>query len=215
MIRGWDHELAADSAAAALFEVWWSLHLRPALYRRLVSDPKIIPLLGPGDVAAALDRLEGASGPALADLPSLLLDSLASAFADCEQRMGPDRSAWKWGSLHQALFEHPVGKVKPEHKPAFDVGPFAVGGSDSTAMNGIYRPPDFRLVIGASFRLVVDVGAWDNSVCVNTPGQSGDPRSPHYGDLAPIWAAGDYVPLLYSDKAVDEATVVRIELLPA
>ena len=64
-------------------------------------------------------------------------------------------------------------------------------------MNAAYRLSDFRVTTGASFRMVIDVGNWDNSRAINAPGQSGDPRSPHYGDLAPLWAAGEYVPLLY------------------
>ena len=60
----------------------------------------------------------------------------------------------------------------------------------------------------------MDVGEWDNSVCINTPGQSGDPRSPHYRDLAPLWAKGEYLPLLYSRKAVDEAAETVIKLTP-
>ena len=49
----------------------------------------------------------------------------------------------------------------------------------------------------------MDVGGWDNSLCLNGPGQSGDPRSPHYADLAQIWASGDYVPMLYSKEKID------------
>ena len=57
----------------------------------------------------------------------------------------------------------------------------------------------------------MDVGAWDNSMAINTPGQSGDPMSPHYRDLFPLWAAGTYVPLRYSRAAVegDAETVIR------
>jgi penicillin amidase len=58
-------------------------------------------------------------------------------------------------------------------------------------------------------------GDWDNSVCINAPGQSGDPRSAHYADLAPVWAKGEYVPMLYSAGAVDGATETRIVLTPA
>ena len=212
MLRAWDHELDANSAAGALFEVWWSHHLRPALFRRLVQDAQLIPLIGFGDVGTALARLEAmAAGP---ERETILLDSLAAAFADCAKRMGGDRSAWAWGKVHQAKFEHPVGRVKPSGGVP-DIGPLPIGGSDSTPMNGMYRPGDFRLVIGASFRIVVDVGAWDNSVCINTPGQSGDPRSPHYSDLSTVWAAGDYVPLLYSREAIARETLQRIRLLPA
>jgi penicillin amidase len=72
-------------------------------------------------------------------------------------------------------------------------------------MNAGYRLSDFRVITGASFRMVVDVGAWDNSRCINAPGQSGDPVSPHYADLAPLWAKGEYVPMLYTRAAVDAA----------
>ncbi len=62
--------------------------------------------------------------------------------------------------------------------------------------------------------MVVDVGNWDNSRTINTPGQSGDPFSPHYRDLAPLWAAGHYVPLLYSRDAVENGTSEVLELSP-
>ena len=70
------------------------------------------------------------------------------------------------------------------------------------------------MCVGASVRMVVDVGSWDNSVWINAPGQSGIPGDPHYDDLAPLWAAGDYVPMLYSEEAVDKATYRRVELRP-
>ena len=82
-------------------------------------------------------------------------------------------------------------------------------------MHAGYRLSDFRVTAGASVRLVMDVGDWDKSICINAPGQSGDPRSPHYADLAESWAAGAYVPLLYSDARIEAETVNRIRLLPA
>ena len=81
-------------------------------------------------------------------------------------------------------------------------------------MNAGYRLSDFRVTSGALFRTVIDVGNWDNSRCINAPGQSGDPRSPHYADLAPLWAAGKYVPMLYSKAAIDNAADLRIILMP-
>ena len=49
----------------------------------------------------------------------------------------------------------------------------------------------------------------------NTPGESGDPRSPHYSDLAVSWAEGRYHPMPFSRAAVEEATTQRLMLLPA
>ena len=68
---------------------------------------------------------------------------------------------------------------------------------------------------GASFRVVLDVGEWDNSRAVNYPGQSGNPDDPHYRDLTGMWLSGEQFPLLYSRAAVEKATETRILLNPA
>ena len=216
VLMGWDAVLNAESAAAALFEIWWSKHLRPGLFASCDADASVRALLGPGDPDTALLRLEEPeawfAAPAAASRNALLLDTLVQAYGECCEHMGTDPSLWAWGRLHQAYFEHAITGLKQD--TTLDVGPFPVGGSDSTPMNATYRFGDFRVVLGASFRLVVDVGDWDKSVCINTPGQSGDPRSPHYGDLAERWSKGDYVPLLYGHDAVDAATQQRIMLRP-
>ena len=45
LLGGWDADLRPDSAAGALFEVWYRRHLRPALLRRalarLVPDDQV------------------------------------------------------------------------------------------------------------------------------------------------------------------------------
>ena len=62
--------------------------------------------------------------------------------------------------------------------------------------------------------MVIDVGNWDASVAMNNPGQSGDPRSPHYKDLFAPWAADEAFPLLYTRPAILDAAEARIELVP-
>jgi penicillin amidase len=62
--------------------------------------------------------------------------------------------------------------------------------------------------------MVVDVGAWDNSRFINTPGQSGDPGDPHYRDLFPLWAKGEYAPLLFSREAIERNADRVIVLTP-
>jgi penicillin amidase len=71
------------------------------------------------------------------------------------------------------------------------------------------------VIAGASFRMVVDLADPDRSICINSPGQSGDPRSRHYDDLASIWTKGGYVPMPFTTKAVDAAALERISLVPA
>ena len=207
MLADWDCHLARDSAAAALFEVWWSRHLKPALLDRVSTEPVVRKLLIPGDVETLLGMLEGAD----AGNGELLLATLGQAMVDCRLRLGQERDGWRWGSLHHGYFEHPLADIHPEMK---SVGPLPKGGSGSTPMAATYRSSDFRVTSGASVRIVCDVGNWDASVCINAPGQSGDPRSRHHADLAEMWAAGEYVPLLYSAEAVDGAAELVIKLVP-
>ncbi|MGO6694426.1 penicillin acylase family protein [Rhizobium johnstonii] len=219
VLKDWDHLLNAESAPAALFEVWWMKHLRPAMFACFAPDPAVRALLAPGDVDTLLALVEA---PCSKDDPGptaardrMLLDTLDAAFEDCTRRLGPDITQWAWGKLHQALFEHAASRVKREAGDEWNVGPLPMGGSRSTPAHAGYRLSDFRVTAGASVRLVMDVGDWDKSFCINTPGQSGDPRSPHYADLAEDWSKGVYVPLLYSDEKIASETDHRILLLPA
>jgi penicillin amidase len=94
------------------------------------------------------------------------------------------------------------------------LGPIPKQGSEHTPNASFVRESDFRQTLGPSVRLVIDVGEWDNTQAVNHPGQSGDPDSPHYRDLAPLWRDGRYFPLLYSRQAVERETERIIHLVP-
>jgi penicillin amidase len=70
----------------------------------------------------------------------------------------------------------------------------------------------FNALVGSSFRIAIDVGEWDRSQVINCPGQSGDPRSPHYADLLGLWSSGESFPLLYSRNAVEASAPAHIML---
>ncbi|MFI0607567.1 MAG: penicillin acylase family protein [Anaerolineae bacterium] len=208
LFQAWDYRLSCDSAAAALFEVWWSRHLKPALMDMIATNPIVRTLLEPGDnetLYAVIERLDDR----LLDRSLLLSQTLASAIDECRTRLGDRPEDWRWGTLHHGFFEHPLSLFGLRN-----VGPLPLAGSWSSVMHAGYRLPDFRVVFGSSFRLVVDVGNWDNTRVVNAPGQSGDPMSIHYDDLAHLWAAGEYVPLLYTQDAVNAAARLHIKLIP-
>ena len=216
LLQGWDCSVGVESAAGALFEIWWTRYLRPQLLKTLVS-PEVADLLLPGDVERTLEILEEPdvwfAGFAENERDRLLLRSLTDAMQDCASTFGADPTTWKWGDLHRVCFEHALADLQGVALP-LNVGPFPVGGSSSTTMLATYRTDNLRVTNGASLRIVMDVGAWDKSVCINVPGQSGDPRSPNYGDLAATWAKGSYVPLLYSQATIEPEIVERIILTP-
>ena len=215
LMRGWDGTTGTDSAAAAVFEIWTAKHLGKALIAK-AAPVAARALLGNGDLAAVMDLLDhpdAALGEAARD--QVLLESLASSVGEVSQRLGPDPKTWTWGRLHQAEFVHALSPLAdPKDRDALRVGPLAMAGTSLSPMAATWRLEDFRVTAGASFRMVLDVGAWDASRTINTPGQSGNPDSPHFRDLFPLWVKGQYVPLLYSRKAVAAATETVISLTP-
>jgi penicillin amidase len=219
LLRGWDAVETGQSPQAALFEVWWSRHLNGA-YVRTVLDAAAAAAVGRADVTGMLNALErpaarfGRNAKTRRD--QLLLASLGAAYAELEAAAGPNAQAWRWGNLHYSYFAHPMSILGDGSlRGKLNVGPFPAQGGAETVNVSAYRPTDFLNLHGASFRVVVDVGNWDNSRAINTPGQSGDPDSPHYRDLAAPWGKGDYFPLLYSRKLIEAATETTIRLVPA
>ena len=216
-LSGWDGWLGAGSSPALLCELWVSRHLKPALFEAFGGEAAA--LLPPGDIQSVLNALERPGdwfdGDAPARRDAMLGATLAAAWRDAAERFGDDPGAWRWGRLHRLPLDHALAGLFPERAAELSLAPMEVGGSGSSPMNATYRPGDFRPVTGPSVRMVIDVGAWDESLFVNLPGQSGDPRSPHHRDLAGAWLSGDYRPLVYTAAAVEAVTRTRIRLEPA
>ena len=107
-----------------------------------------------------------------------------------------DRSQWRWGRLNIATFGHPLLTVYDQ------ISVEKSGGAGTIYSNG------------ATFREILDMADWEKGISTTSPGQSGQPGSPHYGDLIESWAGGDYFPLAYARTAVEEVTAHRLVLKP-
>jgi len=217
MLHAWDGVESADSAPAALFEVWRKHHLGPA-FVKAVLPPAAARAVAQPDLATLLDALEHPQkwfgDDAVAKRDRLLSDTLDAAYADTSQLLGPQSGEWKWGRLLHSSFQHPLStRVDDATRARLNAGPLPRGGSEFTVNASTYDK-DFTHTAGASFRMVLDVGNWDASRAINTPGQSGLPDAAHYRDLAESWSAGATFPLLYSRPAVERNAARRIVLTP-
>jgi penicillin amidase len=213
LLKAWDGHEGAGSAAAAIYEVWGAKHLGKAVVAKAEPGPAQA-LIGGGSLDAVVSVLE--TPAAAAWRGPVMLASLKEALDELSARLGPDMSSWSWGRLHHVEWSPAAAALAdPALKAQMSVGPLEARGSASTVGAQAWRPSDFAVTHGASFRMVLDVGDWDQSRAINTPGQSGDPFSPQYRDLLPLWNGGEYFPLLYSRPAVDAATRLVIRLTPA
>ena len=121
---------------------------------------------------------------------------LRAAIERLTTELGPDRAEWRHGRVHASQLPHMI-------TPAFDLPP-------------VERPGGFGAVnaTGANFRRIIDLADLDRSVASNAPGQSAQPGSPYYGNLAANLGNGQYFPLLYTRGVVEERTAHRLTLQP-
>jgi penicillin amidase len=127
---------------------------------------------------------------------SLTRTALGKAIAELQLAQGSDLTEWRWGRINQLAFDHPL--VPLFNLPVMEKG----GGAGTVGSNG------------ATYRELLDLADWDRSVGTNTPGQSGQPESPHYSDLLSNWVNAEYFPMPFSREAVEEHTTNRLVLTP-
>ncbi|HUP38546.1 MAG TPA: penicillin acylase family protein [Vicinamibacterales bacterium] len=223
-LRTWDRRV--DGRAVSLvYEAF-----EEALWWRTFADEMPAPLYGRFYRYAANERFAGlhsvigdARSPWFDDrsTPNVVetrddtvREAAADALAGLRARFG-DPAGWRWDEAHAVKFSHPLSGGGRVLDWFFSRGPVPVAG-DSMTVNktttDLRRP--YATTEAASYRQILDVGAWDGSLGVNTTGQSGHPRSPHYFDQNRLWRQGEYRPLPFTRGAVDAATVSTLVLVP-
>ncbi|HXA35761.1 MAG TPA: sodium-dependent transporter [Steroidobacteraceae bacterium] len=216
LMLDWDCALRADSAAAALYEIW-AAELRKRVSALIVPESARA-ALGELPLQRVIHEMTQARASVFGSMPaqsrdSALLDALQSARARLALLQGTDVQRWSWGQLHQVRFLHPLDQAAGA-ADLLDRGPVQRPGDEDVLQATGFEGDSFAQVDGASYREIFDLANWDESRAINVPGQSGQPQSKHYDDLLAMWSEGRYFPLVYSRSAVDRATTDTMQLVP-
>ena len=218
LLTTWDFVLDKDSTAAAIYSMWSRRlmantreavvpeSIRKAVGANLVGTRKVIDLLQSPDGRFGANPIAGRD--------AVVTRSMDEAVAELSKRFGPDMQTWKYGheKFHHALIRHPMSDaVNAATRARLMVGPLPRGG-DGTTVSATGSGDN--QTSGGSLKIIADTEDWDNSVGLNTPGQSGDPDNPHYRDLFPVWAQGQYFPIAYSRRKVESVTESTTRLTP-
>ena len=185
MLADWDHDLAADSQAAAIYETWIRAIAARALAERL---------------GASLYRAYTASLEtwSCTVLPRLLADPagggllddelLGDALDDALATLGTPIPAW--GDIHRLTLAHPLANV-PGLESLFVAVDVGVGGDEQTvAQSGMDEVAGGRTAVIASWRAVWDLADPAASRSSLPAGMSGNPSSPHWNDQVEAYATG-------------------------
>lgn len=147
-----------------------------------------------------------------------LTTAFERAILQLEEKYGADPKDWNWGAAHTAPMSHPIlGRIPI--LSWFSDRPIETSGGDHTinrgqSLGGAGAAP-FHHVHGASLRAIYDLGDLDNSRFALAGGQSGNPFSPHYGDLVEDWRDGRYFRIPGRGSDIAEMSIGVVRFLPA
>ena len=154
-----------------------------------------------------------------------LARALVSAHGKLSEALGGNMESWTWGKLHYASSKHrvlgdqipgPQSLIKALTGLQFVIDRPHGGGPYSVNVSGF--PMNETLEFAAdhtpSLRLLVEAGRFEDARFVHTQGQSGLPQSPHFSDMADLWAAGEFAPMVMDRALVEGISNNRLTLLP-
>ncbi len=227
LLRGWDGRVAANSPAASVYELFLSEMVGRVARARAPSSHgyvlgcQVHPLTTFNFFCyrrtGHLARLLRTQPPGWfkRPWPEEIADALGAVVRQLRANRGEDPAAWAWGRLRSLTLHHPMSRKKGLAR-VFNVGPVPYGGDTDTINQAAALP--LEPLAGtdniASVRVVIDVGAWSNSRFALPGGQSGNPCSPHYADLFPLWLRGEGVPIAWTPEEVRAAAVRTLVLTP-
>jgi len=210
MLKGWNGEMALDSAQALVFAAWYR-ELTRLVYADELGDlfreswdiraPFMMSVMKDGSLARWCDDSRTPAVETCADLAGRAFDFAA---ADLRKRYG-DPKGWRWGAAHFAASDHrPFGFV-PVLSRIFNVAPQTSG--DAYCLNvGHYFIRDearpFASRHAASMRAIYDFSDLDKSLFMHSTGQSGNILSPWYASYAERWARVEYFTIPTKREAI-------------
>jgi penicillin amidase len=220
LLADWDREVTAQSAGAALYEVFLIQLERELLEERLGRDMVLYfnaKMYGIED--EILERPESplwGSKEGERMLPVVKIEkALVRAMELCEGRMGTDRRGWKWGAIHRYVFRHP-GATSPLLEMLLNPRPAPAGG-DVNTLNVAWSVPvrdSYDVTTIPSMRMVTSLGDPDSLQMVGPLGQSGQPGHRHYEDMLAPWQKGEMISIPLTRAAVERISKDRLVLAP-
>ena len=219
LLQGWDGSMDRLRPEPLIFNAWMRELANGLLTQALGADAATLPGEHPALIGAAADGTSPfcpeppAGRMRCADLVSGALDRALDSLAKIH---GKDMTRWRWGDAHYAPFRHQVFSTVPFLRDLVGLR-IPTDGDFFTINRGATRlgasEAAFEHVHGAGLRAVYDLADLDASHFMVTPGQSGNPLSRHWSDLAQDWANGLHF-TLDNDRARLQSTGSVLILAP-
>ena len=213
----WDFKLTPNSVAASIY-VSWENEIKKLAFEMFVPEAgkEFITSI---QLKRIIDWIQNPTKDVFGKNPingrnEFLSKSFVNGISILETRLGLNIEKWHYGQekFKHTKINHPLGNiVNKKIADKLNLGPLPRGGNAYTPGS---TGSNLKQSSGASFRMIVNTGNWDDAIATNSPGQSGDPESPFYKNLFLDWANDKYFPIYYSKKKIKSVTYKQTFLTP-
>jgi len=223
LLRKWNADATADSAAAAIFSAWFQ-HLAPALVTDDLGEALtdrykdrysyvtrfIVHTLTTND-ASWCDDAVTAKKETCDEAVNI---ALRQGIADLESQMGTDMTRWRWDKVHRAVFPHQGLDAVAALRPLLSRS-IPNGGDWSTVNVGPVaadRPYEQHNIPG--YREIIDLSPANDSRFIDAVGESGHFLSSHYDDFLKDWQAVRHKKMRMQRSDIENGALGRLRLTP-
>ncbi len=224
LLSGWDYQNDMDSGTAAVFEAFW----RHLLNLTFLDDlPLDYQPSGSSRWSVIVSGLVEQPQSAWWDIQTtagvetrneIFRRAFESGVAELETLLGDNPDQWAWGDLHTVSFRNAsLGEsgIAPI-EALFNRGPYpTAGGSGIVNATSWDAGEGYTVSSLPSMRMIVDLGDLQNSLAVNTLGQSGHAYHPHYDDMVDLWREIEFHPMHWEREVIEAEGGGHLRLLPS
>jgi penicillin amidase len=222
VLKNWDYQVSADSAGAAIFEVFWRRLLQNTFNDDLPEDywPE-----GGSRWNEVMRKLTADSSwwdditteDVVESRANILKQSFSEAVVELTKEQGKNAAQWQWGAMHTATFrnttlgESGVGLIEN----LFNRGPYPASGGEAVVNATGWSVLDgYEVDWLPSMRMIIDLSDLNASLSVHTTGQSGHAYNRHYDDLTQLWLDNTYYPMWWARDSVEGDAESHLVLVP-
>ena len=223
VVRQWNFDATADSAATAIFQAWF-LRLAPTLVADdlgpLVTQTYqgrfsfvtrfLINTLTANDASWCDDKTTAAAETC----DDAVTKALHEGVADLSGRLGGSIDRWRWDAVHRAVFPHQGLDSLAALRPLLSRSVPTAGDWSSVNIGTVAADQWYEQHLVPGYREIIDLSPANDSRFQDAIGQSGHFLSKHYADGLADWRAVKPRKMRMDRADIDRGAIGRLRLTP-
>jgi penicillin amidase len=224
LLRKWDFDSRADSAAAAIFQAWFHQlpialaadELGPLVFDSYngrfsyITRFVINTLLGTHprwcDDAATTSRVESCE--------DAVTKALTDGLAELRPLLRSDMPSWRWDRVHPAVFPHQGLDTVPGLRALLSRSVPSQGDWSTVNVGAVDADAPFEQHSVPGYRHIVDLSPQNDSRFLDAVGQSGHFLSEHYDDFLEDWRAVRHRKMRMDREEIERGALGTLTLKP-